>query len=251
MPDKGTRRTCAFCGEEFGPDRKRSGEHAWAKSFASLLPHPGGDFTHTIRLGLTGEVTATWDNKDLDIVAKQVCKPCNEGWMEALDTKAAPYLRAMQKPPRSLYNGEQRILAAWATKTSLALHLATPGLKPIDAGHYRNMTREKDQPPQRSQVWTGAYQGHRLAFHEPKALRLDPAHQLDDAYQGTIVFGRAVFQVFWHSHQNEVLIAKEGARAHMTTQIWPIREFVVRWPPEIIVTDESMPVLLGGWGVEN
>src|SRR4051812_36711425 len=120
-----TRKDCAFCGEPFGPARKRTGEHAWAQWLGELIPNEGEPIRHTIRTGgLEGPILGQWETKELSVVANQVCKPCNNEWMNDLENDAKPYLATLVRGRgRTLYSKGQTALAAWATKTVYALRL--------------------------------------------------------------------------------------------------------------------------------
>jgi hypothetical protein len=87
------RDTCAFCGLPFGPRgsaRQKTGEDALPKWLLGVMPGEGS-LTYT-RQAVHGGPLRVWTNKELAIVARQVCKKCNNGWMSDLENRAKPVL---------------------------------------------------------------------------------------------------------------------------------------------------------------
>jgi hypothetical protein len=231
---------CAFCGEQFGKDRPKSDEHAWARWIGKELPRMGDEegFRHTIRDTDTGEVLHQWAPKELDVVTGKVCRTCNEGWMEGQERVARPYLTSlMAARKRPLHREGQRALAAWANKTALALQLATPNAPKFPNWSYRETARAKSEPPKNTQVWLGAFEhGTFLHTAHPKALTLEGGSGMKaDGYLVTFLVGHAVFQVFGHTHDEEMVITKGGTRARMATQIWPILDEPTWWPRDVVL----------------
>lgn len=215
------------------------------------MPDPGeGGFRQTIREGHDGPILGEWVTEDLEVVARKVCEPCNNGWMkdleDAVESRFLPSL--IQGRGRTLYEEGQALLAAWATKTALALQLATPDTAPIPTAQYREIAERKTAPPGRVQVWIGGYDGWRHGFFDPKHLTLRTAGGDFDAYQATVLLGRVIFQVFGHTCDDEVSVSKQGARGDMTARIWPVTAPVV-WPPPLIVTEDSLRFLIEGFEV--
>jgi hypothetical protein len=57
-----------------------------------------------------------------DMVTKDVCKACNAGWMERLETDSRPVLTPMiTGNDRALSAADQFVAATWATKTMLTM----------------------------------------------------------------------------------------------------------------------------------
>ena len=231
--------SCAFCGEPFSKKRPRSKEHAWAQWLAQYLPNPVEKFRHIVS-SPTGEVKATWTDKDLAVISKQICNPCNTGWMNDLENAARPYLVTLMKGRgRTLYREAQTVLGAWAVKTALALQLAIPDAVRIPAEHYRAIYELKTKPPPKILIWLGAYEGWRHLWVSPHHLTLNFRDGSGrDAYETTLVVGHAVFQVFGHLNEDEVTWER-AARADVATQIWPIRKDV-QFPPPAILTEATL-----------
>jgi hypothetical protein len=141
-------------------------------------------------------------------------------------------------------------LATWATKTALALQLTSQGATRIPAVFYRGLAKEPSRPPPHTQVFLAAYEGHRQAFFQPFDLNLQHRRGRSDGYLPTFIIGHAVFQVFLHTHKDDVLISKRGARADMTAQIWPILGEVI-WPPPVIVDEAHLQYFMQGFGTPD
>jgi hypothetical protein len=159
-----TRRTCAFCGHLFGPrgtPHERTGEHALASWLLSVMPG-NGPVTHSRQSKARGPMDQVWTKNELDIVAKQVCRACNGGWMNDLENAARPFLTPLiQGRGRHLHETGQALLAAWAAKTALALHLTTPeNGAPLE--HYREIANTHLAPAQ-TLVWLAAHDAKQFA----------------------------------------------------------------------------------------
>lgn len=234
---KGNAVPCAFCGEPFQkPHRPRSGEHAWAKWLADYLGGEGEQFTHYVRHPETEEVLKRWTSATLGVVAGKVCEPCNTGWMEASENAARPFLTSMiVGNRRTYYEHGQTVLAAWAVKTALALHLAIPDADPLPEGHYRALAANPERPPEATQVFIAAYEGPFHAHCKPRLFTMETsAGTAADGYVMTFFVRHAVFQVFGYVHEEPIALTKRGTLAHATAQIWPVLG-PVEFPPRLIL----------------
>jgi hypothetical protein len=239
---------CEFCGRAFGPKRQRSAEHAWAKWIGEVLPVQGEPFRHTVRAASDNRVLAQWSAREIDAVARRVCAACNGGWMSRLEESARPILMPLVLGRGCVITrSNQRTLATWATKTALALQLTSRGATQIPTVFYRGLTKDPSRPPPHSQVFLGAYEGHRQAFFQPFDLDLQHRRGRSNGYLPTFIIGHVVLQVFLHTHGDDVRISKQGARADMTAQIWPTAP-AVTWPPPLIVDEEHLQYFMQGFG---
>ncbi len=205
--------------------------------------------THTIREGLGGPVLREWTADTLDMVARVVCERCNTGWMSDLEIAAKPLLLPLLRGNLHVLDGpSQRVVAAWAVKTALAMALANTPPRPIEAIHYRSMTRARLRPPPNTFVWLAAYRGPRHAFHAPRSLMLTgTSGGSAEAYASTFNVGRPIFHVVGHSHNERLAFTKGGAWPRMTAQIWPVMD-LTPWPPPMILDDDALLALAASWG---
>jgi hypothetical protein len=160
--------------------------------------------------------------------------------MNDLERAARPYLE-------SIVVGSQRTLdataltkvSAWATKTTLALQLASRDATAFPPRYYRQLTADPTRPPPRTQVWLGAYDGFRLTFCQTWLLDMKSSQANGMGFVSTMIIGKAVFQVFLHALDADLTLEKQGVRARMASQIWPtIGE--VGWPPAVVIDESSL-----------
>src|ERR1700742_2186352 len=108
-------RLCAFCGQRMTRAKGNIGDASQG-------------VTHTIRDGVRGPVLRQWSAGTFDIVARKVCRECNQGWMNGFERAVRPHLIPILEGQRRVLDGPaQRIVSAWAVKTALALALANSG----------------------------------------------------------------------------------------------------------------------------
>lgn len=63
-----------------------------------------------------------------DVIVRDICTTCNNGWMSQLEEQVKPILTPMLRDqPRTLTAPEQHLLATWATKTALTMQGANIG----------------------------------------------------------------------------------------------------------------------------
>lgn len=227
------REWCAFCGQAFGPrdtPRERTGEHALASWMGNVILG-SGLLTHRRQSTAGGPLDQIWTKDELDIVAKQVCGACNHNWMSRLETGAAPYLTPLiQGQRKHLDETEQELIAAWAAKTALALHLTTPE-KGAPVEHYREMATTHRAPVQ-SVVLLAAYDAALYAaYHESHLLDLITPTLDADGYWTTFAVGHLVVQVFGYRGVEDVITV---SKRDTTLQIHPF-ERSITWPPPIVL----------------
>jgi hypothetical protein len=159
--------------------------------------------------------------------------------MHELETEARPHLTPMiQGRARYLHKRSQASVAAWATKTALALHLTTPE-KGAPQAHYREMATTH-RAPRQTQVWLAAYQGQHAAHHHSSLLELTTHARSANGYGTTLAVGRLVVQVFGYVGIEEgVTVTKRGAAEQATLEIHPFEHSLI-WPPHLILDDASL-----------
>lgn len=108
---------CVFCGG--GPLTK---EHALPRWLAGPLG-ADGRVRHAYSEPPDGaEPTREWEAGGMDIKPKAVCKQCNGGWMEALESRVRPFLGPMIEGDQAVLSSvDCEALTAWLLKTVLML----------------------------------------------------------------------------------------------------------------------------------
>jgi hypothetical protein len=111
-------RRCVYCG-----GLANSKEHAIPDWLTGLIPGAGA-FTHRRE----NPQPVTWRASGFDVLVRQVCKTCNEGWMSELETRSKDLISELVLDTRSapLGHAEQIAVATWIFKTSTMLALAYP-----------------------------------------------------------------------------------------------------------------------------
>lgn len=236
---------CAFCGLPMDgtPGRERTNEHGFAEWLLDEFPAKG-KVIHTVSGGRDQPIKRRWTANKLAAKTGKVCKTCNSGWMSNLEVAVRPFLGSLIRGNgRTFYKDGQRLLAAWAVKTALAMELINPDpeyRRPIDPIHYWEMARCRDRPPPRTEVWLGAWGGEPHLHHWSKEIVVQQG-ELDEsaAYSSTLTVGHAVLQVFGHSHAEDFEVTHQGWRAQLAHKIWPYQG-PVTWPPKRLMDEEGL-----------
>jgi hypothetical protein len=231
--------TCIFCGEPFGPNRPRSKEHAAPQWCGELLPNLGKAQHTQIIETVEGRAEADRGLRDpFTTVAKDVCRPCNTGWMAELEEWAKPCLAApITGQRRVLRYWRQACVASWAVKTAMVWECLSPQNRTIPLDVLR-MFHGTQRPGARQQVWIGHYidtEPHtfqRVAAHGVGIAPLRPdvpdeAH----AYLVALSVGQLAFVVYGHTFPIPQPFTMPAEFATRLIPIWPPEQEVVEWPP--------------------
>lgn len=106
------RRHCVFCRRT---GQKITGEHVWPNWIRKLFPD-GALNLHHLRHDHPQRQWTVRKKGDSGMQVKDVCKRCNEGWMNGIETSVRPFLGSTIKTgePRTLSVREQEAFASWA-----------------------------------------------------------------------------------------------------------------------------------------
>lgn len=234
---------CAFCGLPFdkAQGRARSGEHVLPSWTLGYVPGEGGPITHSRQSSALGQFDQVWTADEFDSVASRVCEACNTDWMNDLENAARPFLIPMlQGHGKHLHRGGQELVAAWAVKTTLAVHLTTPE-KAAPEEHYREMSRTHRPPPD-TYVWLAAYDGSGpIAYHQSSELSGETPTGLPvKGYATTLAVGHFVFQVVgYEGLDEEVTFTAQGDLAQVVLGIRPFTGRIV-WPPQGVLSWDAL-----------
>jgi hypothetical protein len=242
---------CVFCGA-YGDSNE---EHFIAQRFRDLFPvQTSPDY---------GQRFSTYDNElrryrvDVDrkprspwnMTVRVGEKCCNESWMAALDTRAAPVLNeALTTRSRLFTQSQLHALAAWAAKVSalheLARH-ATDGTPTAITLEDRRHVRRHRRPPFGTRVWLAAGEWHQDALPsiDQTTFRMftkevgRPPDDRRDTHSTTIYFGHLVLQVYGTTSQT--LLKPNGPFQEHSAQIWPDPpRGGVMWPAKLFTEQE-------------
>ena len=242
--------SCIFCGEPFGPERPRSNEHAAPKWCGKLLPKRGvarhTQFVHTE----DGVQTEDWGLRNpFTTTLNDVCKPCNEGWMDELEKACQDILgHLIQGHARSVRFWRQSLIATWACKTAMVWECL--------AGEHRAMPmtalRElhvTQRPPAKHQVWFGQYSGDEPHSFRHAAGRAfgEPDPEQGHGYLVAIGIGQLVFVVFGHGFES-ISATPTNELATRLVQVWPPVNEVAAFPPPEPLDDGGLDATVRALG---
>ncbi len=239
------RMACIFCCS----DAKLTREHVFPQWLRALFPDLGeADYMRRL-------VTYSTDHhherpgRPFDVVVRDVCADCNNGWMARLEAEAQPILTPMlQDGARVLSVLEQHVVATWATKTMLTMQGANiGGERVVDLDRYRWFA-EKQTPLSVSYIWRCRY-GDRtrwpLSVHQwgmtvrPGGEPV-PAPKVGEpmnAFGIVFAIGPVAFWLFGYDLPGPLQTSAGSDDTHVL--IWPALGRDVRWPPPLTLEREA------------
>ena len=248
--------SCIFCGQDFGPGRKRSAEHVFPRWIADEVghfdpaPHYLGlrtpDGTSVADHGTRGPFTTT---------VRDVCAVCNTGWMSELEGAAKPILGPLIRgQPQKLGFWRQMLAATWATKTAMTLECLVPLERGIPIDYVRGLRAYQCPPLLRQQVWIGRYSGgdpHSFAHSAGRGgerTPQEPNPQDEYIYNATLTVGELAFQIFGHTFKPRLVQRVPDELTSSVTQIWPLVNEVASWPPPSALENKDLEHLANSIG---
>jgi hypothetical protein len=237
---------CIFCGQPFGPDRIRSGEHAAPNWCRKLLPDRGrAEHFFVVETGDGLRVENRGLKNPFTTVAEGVCVPCNTGWMQELEASGETLLgHFIQGHERPLRYWRQVLVATWALETALVWDAVSPVDRTVAIRDFR-VLRSAQRPTAQQQVWIGRYMGddphsfRRTAAHIIGAQDADP-HEAH-AYLIAITLGELALVVFGqHVVMPPYRHQLPDQFASSLVQISPPIQEAVAWPPAEALDDEAL-----------
>lgn len=235
---------CVFCGATAEPSR----EHVFGKWLQKIglsqdpVLHVAGPLNRSPR---GAGVQPPFRTR-----TRNVCKPCNSGWMKTLEDTANRVLTpSILGDPVTIAADDLPAIAAWAHKTTLVAMLVPPGEDRargygLPAQEYRELhaLREQVVPLPDTQFWIGRYSGQQRmasAWAVPMVVAIDGLPEPDHphAYAMTLLLGELLLQ--------GIRFTTASLRLQLTaeqdfTQIWPVTD-AVDWPAGTTVNDEDLP----------
>ena len=160
---------CAFCGEPWGTGVNKTKEHVlaqWLRDLIGSLPQQRTSSGKGIQLNDKADayinlplVSKTDPSSIMNMVTREVCQACNNGWMSSLEADARPIIERLHACAASentleLNPTDARVLARWIHKTALASEL---GGREHFGGPADRRTIMGGSPLPRSLVWLGRH----------------------------------------------------------------------------------------------
>jgi hypothetical protein len=237
-----TRKHCAFCDAS---DAKISNEHAWPNWIRALFPP-----TPTTVVGTRPPkkpITFTPRPDNMGVTVNAVCRPCNEGWMEQLETDVRPLLTPMIRDgaQTELTRTQQATLARWVIKTTMVFEF-TNNAPPFYSAEERATVRTGGIPGG-TLMWMARYEGATfVSTAVAKGLSYDVSVEGNTTRQPgsalTLSAGRFVVQVLSVRPPEGLpglwVPMPKGFADHVVL-LWPSSEGP-RWPPATPLRDAEL-----------
>ncbi len=238
---------CVFC-QKVG---QQSAEHIlpqWLSKVMSKHPraYPAGGFT-LIRGRSDSDQWQTIPHSSRWELTTKVCKTCNEGWMENLESAVRPWLTRLVYglEEADMDDDVQSALAAWfALKAMCLAYTETPPLEmPRD---WLDSLYEAKQAPDYWYIWITPYEGS-LPFHyESRPVHgalMDSEIPIEGPANGvlaTLIIGSVAVKIFG---------MRNGIPDHpllsLIYQLWPPADPILHWPRRFALRDRSIRMLAG------
>lgn len=262
-----SRHLCLFCGS-----RADSAEHVVAQQLARALGVPKRQVTEHLSLSYAQpDPSASGSLLKAQVVRrtglpssrreKVVCRSCNNGWMERLETRAVPLLSSLARGETvELGEEDQKLLALWADKTAIVWEAADEKPLVSTIAHRTGLRRNQLAMPT-SKVWIGAYSGQQW-LTMPKIADLHaffPAYPMTAAERAVVAGGAVNFrvtiivvgQLVLHVSYGTTVRAADSPSPSVDARIWGglerIHSYIrpVRWPSARRLDDEDVMDLVG------
>ena len=226
---------CIFC----GADAKLSREHVFPLWLRELSPTSARATISAASSRSPSTSTTFGRGAPFDVVVRDVCRDCNHGWMEKLETQARPILTPMlQDEPRVLTAPEQQVVATWATKTMLTMQGANIGGERIVGLDRYRWFYDNRTPISVSYVWLCRYSDRTrwpMSIHQWGMTVVHGAEgppNPEGAMNGfgvVYAIGPLTFWLFGYDLPGDLQTSAGSDDAHLL--IWPALGPDVRWPP--------------------
>lgn len=167
---------------------------------------------------------------------RAVCRSCNQGWMNQVETEARPALTPMLTGHKTHISAvDSHIVAIWAVKTAMVAEVTDPGTAGYhDADHV--WLRERREPPVGTEVWAASQETNdewSLRYQHVGFL-VAPPDRIDDpcnAQMTTLGLGNLVLAVIHAPAGSPPRPPLESLRG-AAVKLWP-DPHPVSWPPPI------------------
>ena len=230
----GSERPCAFC-ERTGV--KLSREHV----FPQWLSKVSGAKSFTIHRNGKAVTTPL-----MEVVTRQVCEPCNNGWMKTLEDETAAVMTAMLEVSPGAYtigDAERRTLARWLLKTLMTCQLAMVSRNekgPFRPAHYPIFFNHPE--PSANQVTLlSAFAGPAEAVRMQMLIPLQAGEGMPTYL---FHFGRIVMWGFF-CVETEFQLAADPELEQFAHVLWPKELFwdsgtPLPWPPAKLMDQNGL-----------
>jgi hypothetical protein len=222
------RRICIFCGSD---SVKITHEHVWPDWMSNVL---GNDPKTTFSLKMD-DIHRVRTGTLFSQTVRQVCKPCNEGWMSKLEKASQPFLTPMIEGRSGLFGSDVALLVAtWFTKTVLVCDLMVPERAFPDTA-YREFYQHQEPFPYSALWLTSLVPGYaslssfRSAHDTGLIVNGQLSGERHKTYICTIKMGQLIGQLVISGSADIIafIAGHESSDGHSLA--WPYMD-VVQWP---------------------
>jgi hypothetical protein len=183
-----------------------------------------------------------WQQTTLDVKVRDVCASCNNGWMGALESRAARAFRPLITSSTAKTRIDLDLLATWGTKTVLTCNLLTPDsplIRPWQYGwFYKNQ-----RPFQDSAGWLGAFD-----YGNPFSISSTDTGPIGSGtWRAVVNIGALVFMV-WVVPGSRVPRGDKMLPPEVKpwlTRVYPRWRRTVSWPPRKVMGRHDLHVVAG------
>lgn len=226
-----TMKKCAFC--QLSPPTVRiTKEHLFRRWFHNVLA-PGARSTileQSYLGGLHNEQRRSQiiiPKTQFDLEINEICKKCNEGWLNDIEESSKDVLVDCAKGIRErLTQEDQHKLSVWAAKTAMVRALFDKGRRVIPSEHYVQL-KDTQQPPYNTQVWVGFCKDYDIWTRHMRFHLFQDHGSIVDCHFTTLVLGHFLLIIFgascsqpWFSTDKISTCLKEATNGRIR-KIWP------------------------------
>jgi hypothetical protein len=232
---------CPFCGG--GP---KSREHVLPRWCRDLID-PEDVLSVTRDSKQETRERKGWRQDRLNVVVKDVCKPCNNGWMARLEARTKPTLAPLLTVPlKQAVVRDKRTLATWGTKTILTSALLNPDPPPFIQDWQYRWFFDHQTPLPGSVGWFGSYDFESLYPYSYSAVDQGPIGS--GAFRAVVNVGAYVFMI-------QVIPGRRKAESDDYLLPPPVRPFLTRlyprwrrrfvWPTGRVMARHDLHIVAG------
>jgi hypothetical protein len=222
-----TLKECAFC----PATAKLSAEHLWSDWMRALFKSKGFRFRQRDE---DGNVVNEWRSPRIDLTAKVVCKPCNEGWMSNLEQRHAKPSMSDLIVGREVANISQsraNSIALFAFKSVIVIDRMRRD-KPFFRRSVRHDFARRLTIPDGIQMWLAGFLpmgSGRLNTHYGDASI--PSGGRLKLYACTYGVGHFIFQVVAVRSTRIPSFSPQASFEYSSIPFWPAIPEGISWPP--------------------
>ena len=177
--------------------------------------------------------------------ARFVCRDCNSGWMNDIETAARPFVRKMvMGQALTLDTREQESVASWLALRALGARYTDNPVVPPERDQLDYFYTHR-LPPKACYQWITAYKGGKPFHYQGNDIGTvsdiadpDPP-DIPHGILMTLAIGYLAVKLIWMSGAEPT----EPDPPNLL-RIWPIGTSAITWPPSRIINDRGLDHLM-------